>query len=246
MSSYTDYDSFTVALPAEWTSLPTDADEFERTLRALSARWRAEPGFDRHTERKAELLLRRTRRELDRRGVRLAAIYFDAGIDPGDEPVEENLKALMAVCTFTMYTRNDLDTDLRLTTAVLFSAFSSRPIDAPAHMRVTNVEPPATHHVNAGHAVRLRRLVQPQSPSARDDSFYTETFIVPLGDDGEAAGVLQFTTTNVDLASRFSMLFERIAQTLTLLTPDMPTHASAPPPVTAPVTAAVMEGAHHG
>ena len=44
--------------------------------------------------------------------------------------------------------------------------------------------------------------------------------MLPLGDDDEACGILNFVTTNIDLSQNFSALFASIADTVTLWTPD--------------------------
>ncbi len=227
MTTLADLDSFAIGLPAAWASLPVDADDFNRFVAELQRRWRAEPGYERATERKATLLLGRVRRDIGKRGIRLAAMYYD-NADPG-EP-------LMAVATFAAYTQADLDTDLPLTTPTLFTAFAGSQKRPSAAGRTTNVEPPCVHRLPCGEAVRLRRLYQPTATSMTKESCYGESFVAPLADDGKAAAVLQFATVNIELASQFSVLFERIAQTLTLLTPDMDTHVHRPQPA----------GADHG
>jgi hypothetical protein len=229
MTTLTEIDSFAIALPEAWVSLPVDTADFDRFAADLRRRWRAEPTYERTTERKAELLLQRVRREMVKRSIRLAAMCYDDAVE--GEP-------LMAVATFAAYTRADLDTDLPLTTPTLFTAFAGSPKKPTAAGRTTNVEPPCIHRLPCGDAVRLRRLYEPTVSSMTKEPCFGETFVVPLADDGEAAGVLQFATVNIDLASRFSVLFERIAQTLTLLMPDEDTHVHRPQPT--------GEGAGHG
>jgi hypothetical protein len=229
MTMIADVDTFGIGLPEAWVSLPLPTADFDRFKSDLFTRWRAEPDYDKTTERKAELLLNRVRGELTRHGARFAAAYFDAGLAEGVAAVDGPLLPMMAVCTFAVYSRNDLDTDAKLTLPTLFAAFARRADPDTANGTIDNVEPPMVHQLNAARCVRLRRLCRPHGfgPAAQDP-FYAETFIMPLADDGEAAGVLQFATVNIDLATDFSTLFEAIAQTMTLFTPNDPTVLNMP------------------
>lgn len=230
MTAIADIDTFGLILPATWTGLPLEHAAFDAFCAELRARWRTEPDWDRTSERKAELLLRRVRSELTRHGATFAGAYFDMGV-PDDKPTtEENLEPMMAVCTFAAYSQADLETDLPLTLPVLFAAFATKsdPAGKPGgrHGTMTNLQPPEVDTLPVGKVVRLRRLYRPKGFGVQTDPFYAESFIMPLGDDGLAAGVLQFATVNTDIAHQFSDLFEAIAKTMTLFTPDQPTDFS--------------------
>jgi hypothetical protein len=229
MSALAEIDTFGLILPAAWTGLPLEPAAFDAFCTELRERWRAEPDWDRTTERKAELLLRRVRSELTRHGATFAGLFCDAGVPDGKPPTEENLEPMMAVCTFAAYSQSDLETDLPLTLPMLFAAFATKSGDGPSaerHGTMTNLQPPEVATLPAGRVVRLRRLYRPKGFGVRTDPYYAESFIMPLGDDGLAAGVLQFATVNIDIAHQFSDLFEAIAKTMTLFTPDQPTDFS--------------------
>jgi hypothetical protein len=226
MTALAEIDTFGLILPAAWTGLPLEQPAFDLFCAELRGRWRTEPDWDRTAERKAELLLRRVRSELARHGATFAGMFCDAGV-PDDKPAtDENLEPMMAVCTFAAYSQADLDTDLPLTLPVLFTAFATKSGVDGKHGTMTNLQPPEVDTLPVGKVVRLRRLYRPKGFGVQTDPFYAESFIMPLGDDGLAAGVLQFATVNVDIAHQFSDLFEAIAKTMTLFTPDQPTDFS--------------------
>jgi hypothetical protein len=226
MTALAEIDTFGLILPATWTGLPLEQPAFDAFCSELRERWRTQPDWDRTTERKAELLLRRVRSELTRHGATFAGAFFDMGV-PDDKPLtEENLEPMMAVCTFAAYSKADLDTDLPLTLPVLFTAFATKSGTDGKHGTMTNLQPPEVDTLPVGKVVRLRRLYRPKGFGVKTDPFYAESFIMPLGDDGLAAGVLQFATVNTDVAHQFSDLFEAIAKTMTLFTPDQPTDFS--------------------
>jgi hypothetical protein len=226
MTALAEIDTFGLILPATWTGLPLEPAAFDVFSAELREQWRAEPDWDRNSERKAELLLQRVRSELTRRGATFAGIFCDAGV-PDDKPLtEENLEPMMAVCTFAAYSQADLDTELALTLPVLFAAFATKSAAEGKHGTMTNLQPPEVDTLPVGKVVRLRRLYRPKGFGTQTEPFYAESFITPLGDDGLAAGVLQFATVNIDIAHEFSDLFEAIAKTMTLFTPDQPTDFS--------------------
>ena len=230
MTALAEIDTFGLILPTSWTGLPLEPGAFDAFCAELRQRWRAEPDWDRTSERKAELLLRRVRSELTRRGATFAGIFCDAGVPDGKPPIEANLEPMMAVCTFAAYSQADLDTDLPLTLPVLFAAFATKSGPDGRHGTMTNLQPPEVDTLPVGKVVRLRRLYRPKGFGVQTDPFYAESFVMPLGDDGLAAGVLQFATVNTDIAHEFSDLFEAIAKTMTLFTPDQPTDFSRTSP----------------
>ena len=126
----------------------------------------------------------------------------------------------MATVTFGIYTRADLETKLPLTLANLAAAFSAPPRRNHEYKRITNLELPALCELRPGTSIRLRRLYELEKPGRLPDRFYGESFVLPLGDDNEACGILNFVTTNIDLSQNFSALFASIADTVTLWTPD--------------------------
>jgi hypothetical protein len=89
--------------------------------------------------------------------------------------------------------------------------------------RVTNVVRPDVPELPAGRCVRLRRLYEPRKLGSSTERFFAESFIWPIGDDGEACCVLQFSTTNIEHSRQFSKLFGAIANTFRMFEPDQPT-----------------------
>ena len=110
----------------------------------------------------------------------------------------------MATVTFGIYTRADLETKLPLTLANLAVAFSAPPRRTHEYKRITNLELPALYELRPGTSIHLRRLYELEKPGRLPDRFYGESFVLPLGDDHEACGILNFVTTNIDLSQNFS------------------------------------------
>ena len=184
--------------------------------------------WDRSTERRAELLLARVRAEMRKVGIKAAGMYVESfgATDPSrggqdvDAAVDSAVEVLMATFTFGIYTRADLETKLPLTLANLAAAFSAPPRRTHEYKRITNLELPALYELRPGTSIRLRRLYELEKPGRLPDRFYGESFVLPLGDDDEACGILNFVTTNIELSRNFTVLFESIADTVTLWTPD--------------------------
>ena len=212
-----DFDSIGVSLPREWVNMPVELRAFEMMCGELRRRWREAPDWNRTDERQAELLLGRVRSELVHRNVRFAAMYADAG-SAGDG---DDGEALMAVVTFATYTKDDLGTTLDLTFQNLLAALAVKPRKNDELRRITNLEPPRKHDLRLGRSVRLRRLYElSRTVPGQPSRYYGESFVLPVGDDATTCGVLQFVTTNLQHARPFSELFEAIANTVTLFTPD--------------------------
>ena len=107
---------------------------------------------------------------------------------------------------------------------VLFSAFTRKPRNDEARFgRITDVVRPELTELPAGRAVHLRRLYEPRRFGMELENFFAESFVLPVGTDGEACCVLQFATTNVEQSRRFSELFGAIAATFRVFHPDEPT-----------------------
>ena len=219
-------DSFGIVLPEQWTSVPTELHAYETFCNRARERWRELPGFDRSSERRADTMLNRLRHELTSAGVVLAAVFVEEVIDDtveiGAPPPEPEV--LMAACTLGVYTKADLETELSLSVPVLFSAFGRpRPNDEQHFGRITDVVRPEVAELPAGRAVHLRRLYQPRRFGRKLENFFAESFVLPVGTDGEACCVLQFATTNIEQSRRFSELFGAIAATFRMFRPDDPT-----------------------
>ena len=123
----------------------------------------------------------------------------------------------------------DLETDLSLSLPVLYSAFARKPRpDGHELGRISDVTRPELSELPAGRCVHLRRLYEPRHFGTPLDDYFAETFVLPVGTDGEACCVLQFATTNVDQARPFSELFGAIARTFRMFEPDEPTDFAAP------------------
>jgi hypothetical protein len=222
VSTLRQVDSFGIVLPEQWTSVPTELHAFEEFCNRARERWRQLPQFDRAFERRADTMLNRLRHELASAGVILAAVFIEEIVDDTTEQSEPEL--LIAACTLAVYTKADLETELSLSVPVLFSAFTRKPrVEEPRYGRITDVVRPELTDVPAGRAVHLRRLYEPRRFGMELEDFFAESFILPIGTDGEACCVLQFATTNVEQSRRFSELFGAIAATFRMFHPDDPT-----------------------
>lgn len=226
MSTLRQIDSFGIVLPDQWTSVPTELRAFETFCNRARERWRQSPLFDRAFERRAETMLNRLRHELASAGVILAAVFIEEVVDDtaaaGGPSGDAEL--LMAACTLGVYTKADLQTELSLSLPVLFSAFGRRPRDEDRRFgRITDVVRPDMADLPAGRSVHLRRLYEPRRFGMELEDFFAESFVLPIGTDGEACCVLQFATTDVDRSRQFSELFGAIAATFRMFTPDDPT-----------------------
>jgi hypothetical protein len=220
-------DAVGISLPEYWVALPTSRADFDRTVGGFRRRWR-DDGLSRIDQRRCELMLQRVRRQLVDGGVQFAGAAFEQGLRPGVEDTPQNTEALVAVCTFSVLSNLDLQTDVRLSIPVLYSAFAKRGPDNEL-AKITDLEPAEVCALPAGRAVRLRRLYQLTEPQRRLERWYAETYVLPVGAQGDAAGVLQFCTTNVGLAGEFSGLFASYAETLTFFGPDDPTEMNTSP-----------------
>ena len=220
MPSAAAFDSIGIGLPPEWATLPIEQRDFDRLCADVRQRWRQEPGWDRTTERRAELLLARVRAEVRRANIRMAAMYMEPGGGDAND-------TLMAACTFATYTQRELDTTLPLTYSNLLAAYSVRPkaTSEESHdvRRITNLEPPCRHQLRVGRSIRLRRLYELRQPVEGTQRLFGESFVMPIGDDATTCGALQFVTPNLTLATGFSALFVAIAETVMLYTPDQET-----------------------
>ncbi len=230
MPTAADYDSIGIGLPREWVTFPLDDAGFLRMVDGLRDEWRLHDNWDRTVERRCELLLARVRADLRASGARAAGMFVEIP-ESDDDPV------LLAGFTFGIHTRRDLDTTLPLTLGNLATAMAAPQrrggprTPLPDGTTSTDLEAPAVHALPCGHAVRLRRLCEVRRDATEQTGkYYAESYVVPIGDDQNACGVLQFVTTNVDLSAPFSDLFVAIAETLNLWTPDDET-GYRPPPV---------------
>ncbi|MEO5899095.1 MAG: hypothetical protein ABIR68_03050 [Ilumatobacteraceae bacterium] len=215
-------DSFGISLPDHWFLLPLHRPDFDRTVDGLRRSWN-EVGMNRTEQRRCELLLQRVRSQLREQGVVFAAASFERGFRPGVEEIDENAEVLMATCTFSVLSREELGFDMRLSIPILYSAFNTRPHPTNELATITDLEPPEICHLTAGRAVRLRRLYTSTKVHKRLERWFAETYVIPLGTAQRLAGILQFSTTNVSMAADFSTLFAGFAQTMTLFGPDDPT-----------------------
>jgi hypothetical protein len=230
-------DSIGIAVPREWIQLPVERADFDRFCAEMRRTWADEFGWDRTTQRQAELLLVRIRRDIVRAGIRFVAMYVSS---PGDERrtgeplpggVEQDPLAgevLMATCTVGTYTKEALGARIGLTLTNLTMAFGRRadaePVGAERRFkRIVNLEPPMFHDLPIGRSIRLRRLYELLQPGVLPQRFFSESYLTPLGDDGERCTIANFTTINLGLAPVFSELFATIAGTLTSFTPDQET-----------------------
>lgn len=236
-----EFDSLGVALPREWVELPVERSAFDRMCSEMRTRWADDDGWDRTTQRRAELLLSRIRRDLVRHGLQFAASLVSSPTDDdrrqsapmavdGAEQDEAADDVIMATCTIGTYTKESFGAKIDLTLGNLTMAFGRRPdADADAsgtgspYRRIVNVEPPMFHELPIGTSVRLRRLYELHEPGVLPQRFYGESYLTPLDPAGGRCVIAHFTTINLDLARLLGELFEAIAGTLTLFGPDDPT-----------------------
>ncbi|MFT3852331.1 MAG: hypothetical protein QM733_06305 [Ilumatobacteraceae bacterium] len=214
-------DSFGIALPEHWLQLPLQRNDFDHAVDGLRRKWRAD-GMSRTDQRRCELLLQRVHAELTDEGVTFAAASFEKARRDGVEQVEANSEWLMCVCTFSVLTKRQLGTDMRLSIPVLFGAFGTRSSGNDL-ARITDIRPPEVCTLGAGRSVRLRRLYESTKLQSRVERWFGETYMTPIGTAGDVIGMLQFTTTNVELAPAFSDLFLQLAHTVTFFRPGDPT-----------------------
>lgn len=227
-------DSLGIGVPAEWIELPIEREAFDRFTSALRRRW-VDNGWDRTTQRQAEVLLGRIRRDLLRNGVQFIALYVDDPSDelaeaavpmPGEEPSEEEREIVMATCTLGTYSKEMLGATANLTVGNLMLSLSrsatkdATDADSPTYKRIVDLQPPRIHRMPLGRSVRLRRLYELLTPGMLPQRFYGESFLTPIGGDGAECVITHFTTLNLGLSGLFSELFEKIAGTITTWTPD--------------------------
>lgn len=229
-----EFDSIGIAMPHEWIEIPLDRGGFDRFHTELAARW-VEGGWDRTTRRRAEILLRRIRRDLVRAGLHIAGVFVsspsdeersaDAKFDVDAEQDPSAADVLFATCSVTTFTQEELGSTLPLTLGNLVIAFGRTAPDPRGgnEERITNLEPPQPVDLPAGRSVRLRRLYELPDAGPLPERFYGESYLTPIGDDGARCLVTHFTTINLQVARLFSELFETMAGTLKLFRPDDPT-----------------------
>lgn len=240
-------DSIGIALPREWLQIPVERAEFDTFCSELRRQWAEDNGWDRTTQRRAELLLSRIRRDIVRAGIQFIALYVSS---PTDEdraaaaPVSDDMTAdpaadevLMATCSVGKYTKESLGAKVGLTLGNLTMAFGRKPnaeAEGPGdgakreYSRIVNIEPPMYHDLPIGKSVRLRRMYELLEPGVLPQRFFGETYMTPVGDDGEECTITHFTTINLQLARVFSELFEAIAGTITEFGEDDPTEFESP------------------
>lgn len=224
MPAATDYDSIGIGLPRDWVTFPLEQAAFERMVAEMRDGWRQHDDWDRTSERRAELLLARVRSEMRNSGVRAAGMFVQLlERDEAETDQDDDSDVVMAAFTFGIHTRRDLGTELPLTLGNLATAVSAPARSSAEPMRINELEAPVMHELRDGYSIRLRRLYEHEGGGRVADRFYGESFLLPIGDDDEACGILQFVTTNLRLSQDFSELFVAIADTLTLWTPDQET-----------------------
>jgi hypothetical protein len=197
--------SLTIGLPDDWTHLPLETGAFDRAVEAHRREWRA-AGLGRTEQRRLEVLLQRVAGELRAVHVVFAAsaLLVDAGT------VE------LQTCTLSTHAQADLGTDLRISTALLFQAFApTRRAGDDDGPRITDLEPPELCPLPAGSAVRLRRLYEPRGAARGVQRFFGEAYVMPLGEEGSHAAMLQFATTALTRAGELSATYRDVADTLT-------------------------------
>jgi len=228
-------DSIGIAIPNEWTQLPVERAEFDRFCSEARSRW-VEAEWDRTTQRQADLLLNRMRREIIRHGIQFVAMFVGeptdddrAAMAPVDGEDPDAKDVLMGTVTVGTYTKEMLGAKGDLKLGNLIMAFGSRhrrqqpDVSALRYKSITNLEPPMLHDLAIGRSVRLRRLYELLTEGFLPQRFYGETYLTPLDEAGSRCTITNFTTPNLGLAPVFSELFEKIAGTITFWTPDQDT-----------------------
>lgn len=222
-------DSLGIAVPREWVQLPVERSDFDRFCAEMRRTWADEFGWDRTTQRHAELLVTRMRRDVVRAGIQFVAMFVSSNTEDGPaEPDPVAADVLMASCTVGTYTREALGAKLPLTLGNLAMAFGRRADAEPErsereYKSIVNLEPPVVHELPLGRSIRLRRLYELREPGTLPQRFFGESYLAPLDEAGERCTIVQFTTVNLSLAPIFSDLFETIASTVTHFHDDDPT-----------------------
>ena len=247
MTAATDFDSIGIATPREWIPLPIERGDFDRFCDDARRRWQQQ-GWDRTTERRAEILLARIRRDLQRAGVQYASMFVstpdgsdpvddgadtgavadaaadtDTGADTADAGSDAGRQLLMATCVVGIYDKEELGAKVPLSLGNLAMAFGRKPKPEAGFQKITNLEPPTLHKLPLGSSVRLRRMYKLRQPGGLPERFFGESYLVPIGEGGQRCVICHFVTPNVNVSSLFSELFVQIAATLTGWTPDQET-----------------------
>lgn len=234
MSAAAEPDSLGIAIPEAWIQIPVDRGEYDAFVTRLRDRWKNEAKWDRPTQRQAELLLTRIRRDILRGGIQFVGLFVGEPAEadlaeqvpvPGGDPEQEHDEILMAACTVGTYTKESLGAQADLTLGNLTMAFGRKPRSEPhvkdqRYKRITNLEPPVYHEIPIGKSVRLRRLYELVSPGLFPQRFFGESYLTPIGGDGKRCVMAHFVTMNIQLSQLFSDLFERIAGTITYYADD--------------------------
>ncbi len=209
-------DSYGLVLPDPWVGVPIDPDGQRASADDARRQLRQTEGWTKTHDRRLDVAMAHYNDALAQIDASFAATYLD--LWPAQR-ADDDAAFVSASCAVGTFAGADVDSDVPLTAASLLVAASSPRSFEAVDRRVlgtTNLEPPVTIDLPAGTAVRIRRHQFVRTDIATSTGVYTETFLVPHGDDEQRVCVLAFATMSDHLATDFSRLFVKIAETLRL------------------------------
>ena len=208
-------DSIGLRLPEMWSEYPLDEREFRAQLSNLVAEATEAPDISRAQVRQFEMFLV---------GVRDLALGANVILSSGfvdSEAADSSGQPIAGTVFVSMLTREDLGTDIPLTTDLVIASLARRAKESESQFQVDEIEPPKKVETAGLPAVKTVRLLRSKS-AQQTLKVFVQSIFVPVA-NGEGVVAMQFGTPNVELASDFSDLFDAIADTLRVLTSDEPT-----------------------
>jgi len=224
-------DSFGIVRPAGWEEIPLAEEPFNKLVRTVTAELEKVEPLTRPARRELELFFTQLRTDCLRRNVAYASSFVEQLTlgDEEDESTEETRqqRILAASCVISEVSRSSLGTDVALTAASIMAAVTLEP-DATkesvsaAPTKTTDVEEPTIVALQPGEAVRLVQLQELRRWKGRHVNvpIFTQTYLVPIGSDGESAAIVSFGTPTVRLSRDMSELFDAMIQTFRVFSGD--------------------------
>lgn len=220
-------DTFGLALPAAWVRFPLEQGaDFESFARTQRERLERESKLSKTAQRQYELLMRAVRSDCERANVRMVASMVDAI----DDETGNGAQLLAAACTIAVLDRNEMGSEVPLTTATMAVAMSKEPRQQDDGSEITNLDPPDVVQLPAGKAVRIVRMhtFPPSQPGAMRPQVFVEHFLLPIN-EGEEAALITFVSPTVQHSKPLSVLFAKMVETFRLFAGDDPTDPFAEP-----------------
>jgi len=223
MTDLTSADTYGIVVPVEWTEVPLEKSAFDTYCQLVLDELRKADGWTKTAERRVELLFTQIRNDLLRGRARMVAALAESSSDENGE-----LVLLVAACAVSKLPATELLPSGRpLTVDQMHAALSRQRIENEDE-HITDVEPPTRVDLDAGAAVRLKRLHTQHIAPGQDLRYYAQSYLVPH-DDGRALCVVQFSTPCLEEAGALDELFDAIARTLRIFHPEDPTDFEGAP-----------------